>query len=315
MVTGHAPELAFTPRRYECVRCGKCCSELTGLHLTQRDAQRVPFRRLASPHPLFRSYVPLASLRCPHLDGPLCAVHDDRPLLCRLFPFRLWATPDGRPRVSMFRCPGTGAGPVIGADEVRAALDGVASLEGDPFLRRWLDRCSTREREQLPFVGDTVAAPPLRERFLRRVVDVARSADGPAHVAVLRSGLGLIAALKGELARDYRDPDTGMVDALEPREVEAEPSLVRVDWERGTSVRVPVLPPGTEPDRITLLDHADEVVRRRGREGLVDDTPRDAVRLLSLLLGELAVQGGTVEVINGRDRASGSVLEALRELL
>ena len=315
MVTGHAPELAFTPRRYECVRCGKCCSELTGLHLTQRDAQRVPFRRLASPHPLFRSYVPLASLRCPHLDASLCAVHDDRPLLCRLFPFRLWATPDGRPRVSMFRCPGTGAGPMIGADEVRTALDDVVSLEGDQFLHRWLDRCSAREREPLPFICDTVAAPPLRERFLRRVVEVARSADGPARVAVLRSGLGLIAALEAELAKDYREPDAGMVDALDPSEVAAEPSLVRVDWERGTFVRVPVLPPGTEPDRDALLDHADEVVLRRGREGLVDDTPRNAVRLLSLLLGDLAVHGGTTEVINERDRASGSVLEALRELL
>jgi hypothetical protein len=204
---------------------------------------------------------------------------------------------------------------MVGADEVRSALDNVVSLEGDQFLHRWLDRCAIREREPLPFVCDTVAAPPLKERFLRRVVEVARSMDGPAHVAVFRSGLGLIAALEAELAKDYREPDTGMVDALEPHEVEAEMSLVRVDWERGTVVRVPVLPQGTEPDSDALLDHADEVVRRRGREGLVDDTPRNAVRLLSLLLGDLAVHGGTVEVINERDRESGSVLEALREQL
>ncbi len=315
MGTVPAPDLAFTPRRYECVRCGKCCAELTGLYLTQQDAQRVPFRRLASPHPLFRSYVPLTSLRCPHLDGPLCGVHDGRPLLCRLFPFRLWATPDGRPRVSMFRCPGTGEGPMVGEDEVCAALDSVASLEGLPFLHKWLDRCAAREREPLPFIGETVADPPLRERFLRRVVETARSIDGPAHIAVLRSGLGLIAALEAELARDYRDPDADMVDALEPREIDVETSLVRVDWERGTVVRIPALPKGTEPDRDALLDHADEVVRRRGREGLVDDTPRNAVRLLSLLLGDLAVHGGTTEVVNARDRESGSVLETLREQL
>lgn len=83
-------------RRFECNRCGTCCSHLLsnqgglhyGMYLSPKEAELFPQEVIS---PLFRYGETIIAHqvtvnRCPHLNVDNgCAIYEKRPLLCRAF--------------------------------------------------------------------------------------------------------------------------------------------------------------------------------------------------------------------------------------
>ncbi len=89
--------------RFPCAKCGNCCRKLgegewTGIslfpwekHLFPEDDVKPNLGLGEFPDdPGFRTVLYLYdNLGCVHLDGDLCLIHDDRPIVCRSYPFRV----------------------------------------------------------------------------------------------------------------------------------------------------------------------------------------------------------------------------------
>jgi Fe-S-cluster containining protein len=84
-------------RKFECIKCGKCCSHLIGfrddvrfgMYLSPEEVKLFPSEMVI---PLFRHKKKIIAYQlkedhCPHLTADnLCEIYDKRPLLCRTFP-------------------------------------------------------------------------------------------------------------------------------------------------------------------------------------------------------------------------------------
>jgi len=66
--------------QFPCTGCGVCCSRLGEILDATAAMDHPVFQQLLRAFP----YEPKADGSCPMLDGKLCSVYDNRPLLCNL---------------------------------------------------------------------------------------------------------------------------------------------------------------------------------------------------------------------------------------
>jgi hypothetical protein len=124
--------------RFACTRCGACCSGPASGEVRVSDSEvRALAARLEVAEDAFRAIYArrvaggATLLRerpngdCVFLEpGRGCAVYADRPRQCRTWPFwRSVVTSPALWRATGERCPGIDAGPLHGADAIRAARD------------------------------------------------------------------------------------------------------------------------------------------------------------------------------------------------
>lgn len=89
--------------RFPCVKCGNCCKRLgkgdwTGIslfpwetHLFPKDSVKPNLGLGGTPDdPDFKTVLYIYdSKACIHLDDDWCLIHDQRPVVCRSYPFRM----------------------------------------------------------------------------------------------------------------------------------------------------------------------------------------------------------------------------------
>lgn len=125
------------PFSYHCSRCGRCCVDMR-IQVNPYEACRLARRLgLTTTHFLARHTVSGVHLAtrpdrvCGFLSSAGCAVHPDRPLVCRLYPLARHVTTSGRER---FACllPRPGSPGEFGA--TGSVEDYLAANEAGPFL-------------------------------------------------------------------------------------------------------------------------------------------------------------------------------------
>lgn len=108
---------------FECLRCGRCCTDLLaedrgilrGLTLLPEEVADFP-ESMVKPavgigrRPYERGFKVIAyqltEETCPHLDGGLCDIYLTRPASCRQFPFSLRRGQNGEEEVGLdLNCP------------------------------------------------------------------------------------------------------------------------------------------------------------------------------------------------------------------
>jgi len=107
----------------ECLRCGRCCSNLLaedrgvlrGLTLLPREREQFPPSTVRSaigigrrPHERgFRTTAyQLTEDTCPHMEEDSCSIYPQRPASCRQFPFSLRRGPEGTTQMGLdLNCP------------------------------------------------------------------------------------------------------------------------------------------------------------------------------------------------------------------
>ncbi|MEK7269915.1 MAG: YkgJ family cysteine cluster protein [Planctomycetota bacterium] len=124
--------------RFECARCGGCCSGAPGyVWVDVREieslagALRMPIAELRRRHTR-RVHGRVSLVERPGGDcvflvrpGNACAVYAARPLQCRTFPF--WEEnlkSEEAWKANLADCPGARRGPVVPAEQIRRRLDG-----------------------------------------------------------------------------------------------------------------------------------------------------------------------------------------------
>ena len=133
-----APPWFRSGLRFECTRCGACCAGAPGyVWVEYEEIRRLAERLALSIEQFGKAYLRRVGNRLSLIetsehacifwdsrDG--CTVYDARPDQCRTWPF--WrgnlASPADWERTAGL-CPGIGRGPVHGADQILAALDGT----------------------------------------------------------------------------------------------------------------------------------------------------------------------------------------------
>ena len=128
--------------RFECTRCGNCCTGTPGhVWIDESDEQRIA-RQLGVTVAGFRKrYTCLAGVRLSLTERPggdcvflteerLCRINPAKPRQCLTFPFwpRLMADPRNWEAAGR-DCPGLGNGPLYEADEIDVLLDFSNSRE------------------------------------------------------------------------------------------------------------------------------------------------------------------------------------------
>jgi len=144
---------------FECRGCGGCCWNVE-VPLTDADLRRLAGSLGLSPAAFMKTYgefsfgsgfLPMAKIRltaggrCPFLkDNGHCAVHRDRPLACRLFPFARIVNEKGEERWFKFgesRHSGCPSGP----DTKRRTIPEYLEGEGAPELlaaeAKFIEKC------------------------------------------------------------------------------------------------------------------------------------------------------------------------------
>jgi len=118
--------------RFECRRCGGCCSGEPGfVWVTERELSRIAEFLSLSPQQVRARFLrqvggrlslrERANLDCVFLERPLmrCAIYPVRPAQCRTWPF--WPSNIRTPadwQQTCRICPGAGRGPVVAAEQV-----------------------------------------------------------------------------------------------------------------------------------------------------------------------------------------------------
>jgi uncharacterized protein len=97
--------------RFSCTRCGACCKHVgQGIGLVQSDLKRLGIEGVDCTkvkHPVFAGRITSSSGSCYLLtDSSECKIYQDRPLVCRLYPFYISYGGDGSMQLSVDHCPG-----------------------------------------------------------------------------------------------------------------------------------------------------------------------------------------------------------------
>jgi len=127
--------------RFECRRCGKCCTGGPGfVWMAEEDIVRMAaflgedvksfrdkyLRRSGSLYSLIEK----PNYDCIMLTAEGCRVYEVRPAQCRTFPF--WKDLLRSPKVwekNRYACPGVGSGRHFTCEEIQERLDAMAHLE------------------------------------------------------------------------------------------------------------------------------------------------------------------------------------------
>ena len=96
--------------RFPCAQCGNCCKKLgegdwTGISLFPWEVHLFPEENIVPnlglgdtpDDPDFKTVLYLYdSPGCAHLEDAWCAIHDERPIVCRSYPFRMTIQGNGK---------------------------------------------------------------------------------------------------------------------------------------------------------------------------------------------------------------------------
>jgi len=118
--------------RFECTRCGKCCTGAPGFVWVNEDEIAAIAERLGESVAAVtarytrpesgqrRSLKEKPNWDCIFWDRAVgCTIYEDRPRQCRTWPF--WRSRAGTPEAweeTRQACPGAGQGPLISAEEI-----------------------------------------------------------------------------------------------------------------------------------------------------------------------------------------------------
>ena len=115
--------MAYEGLSFECLRCGKCCSNLLAEDRgVLRGLTLLPEERGLFPEPIMRPAVGIGRRpeerdflvvayqmtedTCPHLEENQCRIYTDRPASCRQFPFSLRHNTEGKMQIGFdLNCP------------------------------------------------------------------------------------------------------------------------------------------------------------------------------------------------------------------
>jgi Fe-S-cluster containining protein len=115
---------------FDCQRCARCCGDTShrgrNLLLTDEDVERIcretdlnplSFASPISDHGLYHYRMKKRNGKCVFLEGKACRIYQNRPLVCRFYPFSL----EKRKNKYVFdvcdECPGVGLGEVVPDEE------------------------------------------------------------------------------------------------------------------------------------------------------------------------------------------------------
>lgn len=115
---------------FQCTRCALCCGDTKArtrhILLLREDAQTIS-KALSKPVKSFatgvRGHEPYIyemmktndEGKCVHLERSSCSIYEQRPLVCRFYPFELITMKDGKHRFFCTEeCPGLGKGKELG---------------------------------------------------------------------------------------------------------------------------------------------------------------------------------------------------------
>jgi Fe-S-cluster containining protein len=139
---------------FDCKGCGKCCKGRTDLILTPYDVFRIArylgrtneeilksychvYEGPSSRLPIVRATPRPPDNSCPFLHNKKCIVHEDKPVVCRVFPLARMSTLDGKrgyylDEVPKCGCPGR-------VTVIRDWVGNVASEECDLAWQAWTE--------------------------------------------------------------------------------------------------------------------------------------------------------------------------------
>ena len=105
------PTFPLGKYKFKCTKCGKCCFPHS-LSLTPKEKESIE-PSLKNKHKIIFDFNPpfqytlLTRGRCPFLkDDKLCAIYNERPIVCRAFPLTFEYSPSGELFVNFIRCEG-----------------------------------------------------------------------------------------------------------------------------------------------------------------------------------------------------------------
>ena len=142
-----APEWYAEGLRFECQRCGRCCTGEPGyVWVTQAESKRMAEFRGVSAEEFGRKYlrkagahdslIELPDGRCIFYANKSCIVYPARPTQCRTFPF--WVSVIVAPEAWTAcggKCPGIGKGRLYSHDEIEEILRSASVESGRPRFR------------------------------------------------------------------------------------------------------------------------------------------------------------------------------------
>ena len=135
-------------KKFECLKCGNCCRDLViegiaGLMLFPNEVKLFQKRNIKpclgigkSPtHGSFKIFTyQLKENICPHLKDNSCTIYQERPLICRFYPFEL-KNPEikntSKPKYLFLytnECPGIGKGKILTKDFFRDLLKQIRKI-------------------------------------------------------------------------------------------------------------------------------------------------------------------------------------------
>lgn len=139
--------------RFRCKACGKCCKNREDVLLTPYDLFRIAWYFGRTPSEIVNqycetyagpdSYLPVVRIKpvppdnsCPFLRNKKCVVHQDKPMVCAVYPLARISQP-GEPAPFYVLQPGTSCGGTDRTVTVRQWLGHLCSEEGEQIGMMW----------------------------------------------------------------------------------------------------------------------------------------------------------------------------------
>lgn len=136
VLDGYPPYYELEPLRFECTKCGKCCSRPGEIFMTPSDVYRIANHLKMEPD-VFRKTLCARSghewimkvtrrKACPFFVDDKCTIHSVKPIQCRTYPF--WPEVVGTRaawEAEVEDCEGIGRGREWTPDEIEALLVGL----------------------------------------------------------------------------------------------------------------------------------------------------------------------------------------------
>lgn len=132
--------------RFQCTRCGNCCTIASGnVWLNRKDVEHIS-GYLEIPEQIFRERYcepdmrlrRLPAGRCVFYNGTGCSIHPAKPSQCKAYPFLPGAIMTPHTWAEMAKiCPGIGKGPIWTVIEINRASMLLYSGQNNS-KRRWL---------------------------------------------------------------------------------------------------------------------------------------------------------------------------------
>lgn len=126
--------------RFECQRCARCCGDTShrgrNIYLLDNEVENISIRTglrplsfvaPASNSGKYRFKMKKRSGKCVFLEGKACRIYDNRPLVCRFYPFSMKKAGNAFVFEVAKDCPGIGLGETLELNEFERMTDDARS--------------------------------------------------------------------------------------------------------------------------------------------------------------------------------------------